>query len=437
MNKENIKKNTEWLGGDPLAHEIATACEYYHENCDLKNPENHSEKTKLAALAAIRTLQEYNLDEPYMIGCVLDVMERLANYQPLSPITEDDFDDPRSDGIDFQCQRYSSLFKHVKPNGKATYTDVNRCICINVENEDETFYEGFVDKLVDKLFPITLPYYPDLKRFEARVSCWPIIKEDDTRWDILQIHSIKEPTGVVHKINRMWQIAPNGEYIELLTKKDILYAYQHREGTRLQSYASYMLGVIDDFVEDIYTKKLKEKYGYKFSLWDLEADDPLRVSLRKYQWVNIWNSMFHNNKYDASELYGKIMEGCEPMIHEKEPHIWSTCEAVMEYGEDWLKNHSEYRNLYATAQEIVERAKLHFDKLQEKFEECISRIEPLYEYKNEDEKCENIIKAYHIIREYCKIFAPDILLYCWGIDVVEGDKFYGEFCKLYEDNDIF
>lgn len=146
--------------------------------------------------------------------------------------------------------------------------------------------------------------------------------------------------------------------------------------------------------------------------------------------------MFHNNKYDASELYGKIMEGCEPMIHEKEPHIWSTCEAVMEYGEDWLKNHSEYRNLYAAAQEIVERAKLHFDKLQEKFEECISRIEPLYEYKAEDEKCENIIKAYHIIREYCKIFAPDILLYCWGIDVNEGDKFYGEFCKLYEDNDI-
>lgn len=431
MSKENIRKNTELLGGDFLAHEIATACEYYHENCDLKNPENYSEKTKLAALAAIRTLQEYNLDEPYMIGCVLDVMERLANCQPLSPITEDDFDDPKSNGIDFQCQRYSSLFKCVEPNGKATYIDVDRCICINVENEDETFSEGFVDKLVDKLFPITLPYYPNLKHFEARVSYWPIIKEDDTRRSILQIHSIKEPTGVVHKINRMWQVDSNGEYTEILTKEDILYAYQHREGTRLQSYASYMLGVIDDFIQDIYTKKLKAKYGYKFSLWDLKGDDLLYDPLRKYQWVNIWDNMFVHNKYDTSGLYDKIMEGCEPMMREKEPHIWTICEAIMEYGEDWLKNHSEYRNLYATAQEIVEKAKLHFDKLQEKFEECISRIEPLYEYKNEDEKCDNLIKVCHIIREYCSGFTPDILLHCWEIDAVERDKFYDEFCKLY------
>lgn len=95
---------------------------------------------------------------------------------PLTPITDEDFDvstDSRcyenSDGtIVIQCPRMSSFFRDEKPDGSISYHDVNRQYCYNIEFPDDSFQCG-EERIVDELFPITMPYYPTGKKFKIGI----------------------------------------------------------------------------------------------------------------------------------------------------------------------------------------------------------------------------------------------------------------------------
>lgn len=101
------------------------------------------------------------------------ILERLMNGLPLTPITEEDFNNvpkennlPNKNGsVDIQCPRMYSLFKSIDKDGNVTYRDIDRVVCVNAEYEDDTFSSAR-DKIVDEMFPIQLPYCPPKGNFK-------------------------------------------------------------------------------------------------------------------------------------------------------------------------------------------------------------------------------------------------------------------------------
>lgn len=91
------------------------------------------------------------------------ILNRLIDRQPLTPIEDTDdvwnkvFRD-KDGNIIYQCKRMSSLFKHVYADGTVKYDDINRSYCFHDPNS--TYSSGLVGRIIDEMFPITMPYMP-------------------------------------------------------------------------------------------------------------------------------------------------------------------------------------------------------------------------------------------------------------------------------------
>ena len=85
------------------------------------------------------------------------------NNLPLVPIEDapenwSQITDKVKDYTAYQCSRMSSLFKKVYKDGRVEFSDVDRAMCIDIHTDSA--YHGFGCSIVDKLYPITMPYYP-------------------------------------------------------------------------------------------------------------------------------------------------------------------------------------------------------------------------------------------------------------------------------------
>lgn len=99
------------------------------------------------------------------------ILNCLMDCKPLTPIQDEEdvwnlirdvLEEDKNKGVTlYQCKRMSSLFKTIYPDGHIEYDDVDRVLCTDINNSDIVFYSGLVDKLFDKLYPITLPYSGD------------------------------------------------------------------------------------------------------------------------------------------------------------------------------------------------------------------------------------------------------------------------------------
>lgn len=101
-------------------------------------------------------------------GFTRAILIRLLNQRPLTPIedTEDVWNECRTkseDGtVSYQCKRLSSLFKDVHPDGTVSYTDVEGYYAEDKETGC-TYSSGLIRRVVEEMFPITMPYYPSTK----------------------------------------------------------------------------------------------------------------------------------------------------------------------------------------------------------------------------------------------------------------------------------
>lgn len=142
-------------------------------------------------------------------GITKNILIRLMNSQPLSPITDEDFlqctnESRWTDELlkkrglksDIQCPRMTSLFKKETLDGKVTYTDVDRVNCYN-EGSNIGYYSGRATKIIDEMYPITMPYVPTTKPYKVY-----------TREHLL------EP-GTFDGVEFLYIITPDGERIEL------------------------------------------------------------------------------------------------------------------------------------------------------------------------------------------------------------------------------
>lgn len=99
------------------------------------------------------------------IGFTKNILNRLIDGKPLTPIenVEDEWEYRRtdSDGVKtYQCKRMSSLFKKVAHDGTVIYSDVDRYYCTTNTDPNIRWYNGFVAKIYNEMYPITFPYMP-------------------------------------------------------------------------------------------------------------------------------------------------------------------------------------------------------------------------------------------------------------------------------------
>ncbi len=134
------------------------------------------------------------------------ILNSLIDGKPLTPI--EDTDDIWSDisdisgingeVVNYQCKRMSSLFKYVYADGTAEYKDVNRYYCVNINNTEVTYHSSLVQRIIDEMFPITMPYFPGKP---IKVYCEDFLTD--------------RKNGVFDTVGIFYAIKPDGEKIEI------------------------------------------------------------------------------------------------------------------------------------------------------------------------------------------------------------------------------
>lgn len=97
-------------------------------------------------------------------GFTKNILIRLMDENPLTPIedTDDIWNEIEVAGNykSYQCKRKPSLFKDVYVDGTIKYFDTSRHYAHDIET-GLTYYTGHVSKIIDNMFPIIMPYYPE------------------------------------------------------------------------------------------------------------------------------------------------------------------------------------------------------------------------------------------------------------------------------------
>ena len=145
--------------------------------CKKENPDWNGEDFDYgcncyqSALKAYRSLMEDG-HSGASFAITRNILERLLNERPLTPIadTEDVWSEIKcfsdnSDETVYQCNRLHSLFKTVNKNGSVSYRDNSRYVAI--DEKGHGYSSGLVSRIVDEMFPITMPYYPETGRYKV------------------------------------------------------------------------------------------------------------------------------------------------------------------------------------------------------------------------------------------------------------------------------
>lgn len=199
--------------------EVEIACN--RENPDRKEGEfDYGCACYESALKAFNSLLEDG-HSGMSIRFTQNILNRLIDGKPLTPINDkDDIWNDISDisglhgeAVNYQCKRMSSLFKYVYSDGAIKYKDVNRCVGVNVNNPEESYHSGLIDRVMGELYPISMPYMPENKPYR-------IYTEDfltDTKngdYDTVGILYVIKPDGEKIKINRFFKEGED-DFIEI------------------------------------------------------------------------------------------------------------------------------------------------------------------------------------------------------------------------------
>lgn len=144
-----------------------------------------------------------------------NILNKLIDGQPLTPIedTEDVWDSTIGAGrtrdyISKQCLRMSSLFKHIYKDGHVEYTDIDRVVCCYINDPHVTYTSGYIREIIDKQFPITMPYFPTGK---FTVYCEDfLLNEESGDFDTVGIFYAIMPNGEKYEINKFIHYPKDG-----------------------------------------------------------------------------------------------------------------------------------------------------------------------------------------------------------------------------------
>ena len=203
------------------ANEIKIACKRENPNWDGKSFD-YGCACYQSALKAYNSLCDDD-HSGFSFNLTKNILIKLMNNLPLTSITEDDFKNVenyinekalKKEGIKSikQCPRMSSLFRTETIDGKIYYNDVDRSYSINIHDKYDTF-TGFPCKIIDKLFPITLPYGGNVNKYKIYVEQF-LSNKDNGDFDTIGILYCITPDNKKIEINKYYTEKDN-EFIEI------------------------------------------------------------------------------------------------------------------------------------------------------------------------------------------------------------------------------
>ena len=141
------------------------------------------------------------------INITKHILNRLIEGKSLTPIedTEDvwsnvsDASGLRGEIENYQCRRMSSLFKYIYADGSVKYRDVERFFGVNVNAPNYFYHSGLIDRVMEKKFPIIMPYLPESQPF--RVYCEEFLTD--------------QKNGDFDTVGILYAIKPDGERVEI------------------------------------------------------------------------------------------------------------------------------------------------------------------------------------------------------------------------------
>ena len=293
------------------------------------------------------------------------ILTRLCNHQPLCYINEDDFEQ-KGLGIDncnreingpvigktsYQCLRMSSLFKHVWEDGKVTYSDHDRILCIDSENINNTFYWGFAAQFVNQMFPITLPYMPmPGKHYRIYVTSFTT-----NSMDVCAINQIVEPSGNIVKVGRYFKFTDDEEWnsrpVEITQDK-----YEELKANRDVSietkYARYIIDDLIDYQDELKTNRSLLRHK---EMWN----DANNEAYSKYKLLGIWRTLMRRFRDSAEidEIFNTIKSECSVFVGcpiAGRDVVRTLCSSVRKDVDDFVDKHPEFRGLAETIQKAQE-----------------------------------------------------------------------------------
>ena len=151
----------------------------------------------------------------FSIGLTKNILNRLIDGKPLTPIedTPDVWSDVRDYHEDegyvyYQCKRMSALFKYVYADGTIKYKDIDSNYAVNVDS-DISYHSGLVQRIMDELYPVTMPYCPPNK--PTKFVCEEFLTDrKNGDFDTVGILYCVRPDGEKVEINRFFQEAEHG-----------------------------------------------------------------------------------------------------------------------------------------------------------------------------------------------------------------------------------
>lgn len=293
------------------------------------------------------------------------ILTRLCNKQPLCYINEDDFEQEGL-GIDncnreingpvigktsYQCLRMPSLFKHVWEDGKVTYSDHDRILCVDSENINATFYWGFAAQFVNQMFPITLPYMPmPGKYYRIYVTSFTA-----NSMDVCAINQIVEPSGNIVKVDRYFKFTDddewNGRPVEITQDK-----YEELKANRDVSietkYARYIIDDLIDYQSELKTNRSLLRHK---EMWN----DVNNETYSKYKLLGIWRALMRRFRDSAEidEIFNTIKSECSVFVGcpiAGWDVVRTLCSSVRKDADDFVDKHPEFRGLAETIQKAQE-----------------------------------------------------------------------------------
>lgn len=191
----------DWAG-----REVDLACNKEREMSEKKGDEEYGIACYKGALRAYRSLMRDDYTGSG-ISITKGILNRLIDGKPLSPIedTPDIWKDvsesyPKNDTHKhYQCTRMPSFFKDVAPDSTTTCSDISRVYAVNIDNPDNAYTNGFVTRLIDKIFPITMPYFPSSQRFKV----------------VLDEFSTNSANSCYDTVGSLYFVTPDGKAVEL------------------------------------------------------------------------------------------------------------------------------------------------------------------------------------------------------------------------------
>ena len=221
-------------------NECRIACKRENPNFNFDSDEfDYGCSCYKSALKAYNSLMEDG-HSGMSFSITKNILIRLMNGQPLTPITDEDFfsvergteDYPleseeflKEHGLksDLQCPRMSSLFREEKLDGTVTYHDNNRVYFIDIDDPAWTYHTS--SKFLDEMFPITMPYMPPVNPYKVYTQEILTDKKNgdfDTRAFLYMISPDGEKIELnifEAEIDKKWVKITKDEYIERFNKR--------------------------------------------------------------------------------------------------------------------------------------------------------------------------------------------------------------------------